>query len=399
MATQIAPLELTLPTMSDLMPSSASKPKLTPAPSKTQLQKQRQSQQSLLQQQPEFSVPVSKSFAFSIADLWKPTKDSLLQWINELPGPVKREEPLEPAHFQAPKHALDPDGSYAGSSTDGHRDKRAKLGLGLAHHPAVESRRRRLVQSGKGFMRRVSHACQRVMAPGHAEQQDAYDGSTIRGSTSLPGTPGDRAKMRFVFVGDSECGKSSLLLRYYRDTFTLHYSKTQYELFNKTVEVDDQEVDLELWDTCGEVRLHQLQLLSYLAWDAIFLCFSVNSMKRFESAKTKWINEIRMYCRDAPIILVGLKKDMRVGSGLWAPLFPRVETRIGASQGTLAANGMGAVKYMECSAKTGEGVANIFEDGIRVVFDERAADAEAARLREKHAKKGENKLGQLLCFA
>ncbi|KAH9909576.1 P-loop containing nucleoside triphosphate hydrolase protein [Xylariomycetidae sp. FL2044] len=205
--------------------------------------------------------------------------------------------------------------------------------------------------------------------------------------------------MRFVFVGDQECGKSSLLLRYYRDTFTLAYTETKYELFSKTAVVDGREIDLELWDTSGDINLHQLQLLSYLAWDAIFLCFSVNSGKKFSSAKTKWLSEIKMYCRDAPIILLGLKKDCRVGTGLWAPLFSGLETRIGATEGNMTANGMGATKYLECSAKTGEGVDRVFEEGVRVVFDERAADEEAERMRRAYKKKSEKSgLGHLVCF-
>ena len=33
--------------------------------------------------------------------------------------------------------------------------------------------------------------------------------------------------------------------------------------------------------------LEQLARLSYLAWDAVFLCFSVNSMRSFNSARTQ----------------------------------------------------------------------------------------------------------------
>ncbi|KAI1501074.1 P-loop containing nucleoside triphosphate hydrolase protein [Biscogniauxia marginata] len=352
----------------------------------------------------EFRVPIAQSFSFTVSDFWKPTSGPLLQWINDLPDPVKREEPLEPAHFQTSKHPLDIDSSEAGCSIDDHRDKRPRLTSALSHHPGIESRRQILAESGRGLARRVSNACRRVVSPtSHQAVQDVSDTSTFRASTSLPNTPttvSDRPKMRFVLVGDSECGKSSLLLRYYRDTFTLDYAKTQYELFNKYTVVDGQEVELEMWDTCGDIKLHQLCLLSYLAWDAVILCFDVNNSRRFNNAKTKWVNEIRKFCRDAPVILVGLKKDQRGRSELWAPMFPHMETRIPAAEGTFAANTMGAIKYIECSAKTGEGVDHVFEEAVRVVFDERAADEETERLRKEKAKKqgGRNTLSQMLCF-
>jgi len=42
--------------------------------------------------------------------------------------------------------------------------------------------------------------------------------------------------------------------------------------------------------------------------------------------------EVQKYCRGAPVFLVGLKIDTRVGSGLWAPLFPAFDTRIAATE-------------------------------------------------------------------
>ncbi|KAH7032979.1 P-loop containing nucleoside triphosphate hydrolase protein, partial [Microdochium trichocladiopsis] len=143
------------------------------------------------------------------------------------------------------------------------------------------------------------------------------------------------------------------------------YVPTQYELFTKTTLVDSQDVELELWDTSGDIQLHQLRLLSYLAWDAVFLCFSVNSQKQFDRTQTQWLREIRMNCRDAPVILVGCKKDLRAGSGVWQPLRLTKSDHPVHTQACLAAHTTGAVRYMECSALTGEGVAEILDEGVR----------------------------------
>lgn len=181
--------------------------------------------------------------------------------------------------------------------------------------------------------------------------------------------------------------------RFYFDTFTDNWAPTQYELFNKSINVDGKYSDLELWDTSGRIELHQLRLLSYLAWDGIILCFSVNSDKKFANAQTKWINEIHMHCHGAPVFLVGLKKDTRIGSGIWAPLFPNLETRIGTSEGAIAARSIGAVSYMECSAKTGEGVNKVFENGVQMIRAARSGKEAMARDKSQGTS-----LGQLLCF-
>ncbi|KAK5631054.1 hypothetical protein RRF57_006769 [Xylaria bambusicola] len=107
---------------------------------------------------------------------------------------------------------------------------------------------------------------------------------------------------------------------------------THYELFHKVVAIDEQDTDIELWDTAGDIALEQLARLSYLAWDAVFLCFSVNSIRSFNNARTQWITQIRRYTRGAPLIFVGTKTDQRVGASLWAPLYPNLETRITATE-------------------------------------------------------------------
>lgn len=113
--------------------------------------------------------------------------------------------------------------SDSDSSFDNHRHKRAKTSLTLGHRDTVESRRSKLVNSGRGLARRVSSACQRAVTPGRQQSISRRPALFIsRGATPAPeptpspGTPSftliDRPKMRFVFVGDAECGKSSILL-------------------------------------------------------------------------------------------------------------------------------------------------------------------------------------------
>lgn len=134
----------------------------------------------------------------------------------------------------------------------------------------------------------------------------------------------------------------------------------------------------------------------------------------------QWLKEIRTHCGDVPIILVGMQKDERSNNGgLWTSFYrgarisagevsfpsqpspPHLRlgitrlTQHAQKQGSMAATSMGAVTYVECSAKTGEGVERVLEQGVRSVFDERAAD-QAARTNERHMS---HRLSQALCFA
>ncbi|KAI1305682.1 ras family-domain-containing protein [Xylaria venustula] len=362
---------------------------------------------NFLIKKPQGHLPPTTSFTFSLSDFWKPTKDPFLQWIRDLPVHVGHEEPLEPARYQTLKHSLGADESYSGSdssSFDDHRHKRARTSSAAGQQSTVESHRSKLVNSGRGLVRRLSAAYQRNATPSRYSSLSKRPDSCVsrRGTpapepTPSPGTPSfmliDRPKMRFVFVGDAECGKSSVLLRFYRDTFPLHYHPTHYELFHKVVAVDEQDTDMELWDTAGDAALEQLARLSYLVWDAVFLCFSVNNMRSFNSARTQWITQIRRHTRGAPLILVGTKTDQRVGASLWAPLYPNIETRITATEGTMTATAIGATKYVECSAKTGQGIIGVFEEGVRAVYDRR----DAVERMEKSTDRLSG-LAEFLCF-
>ncbi|KAK7750223.1 hypothetical protein SLS62_007853 [Diatrype stigma] len=343
---------------------------------------------------------LSKSFSFAIPEVWRATKPSLLRWLDDVPVPAtsRNDESPAPTGPHGQKRALARDAQDQAQDGELSRQKRAKLrdswhGLPI---PTPKQSGEKATKAKKGFFRRFSNAYQRVVTPSSKGSGDC-DGDTLVGPPSRPVsgvTSIDRPKMQFVCVGDSKSGKSSMLLRYYLDTFDESYFKpTQYELYTKTAAVDGQQVDLEIWDTSGDIKLHQLQKLTYLTWDAVFLCFSLTSQSGFQNAQTKWLKEIRTHCGDVPIILVGLQKDERSNGGLWTSFYRGA--RISAGEGSMAATGMGAVAYMECSAKTGEGVERVLEQGVRSVFDERAAD-QAARINDKPIA---HRLGQALCFA
>lgn len=60
----------------------------------------------------------------------------------------------------------------------------------------------------------------------------------------------------------------------------------------------------------------------------------------------------------------------------------------------MTATAIGATRYVECSAKTGQGITGIFEEGVRAVFYQRKST-------ERHEKKDGGQISSLaefLCF-
>ena len=63
-----------------------------------------------------------------------------------------------------------------------------------------------------------------------------------------------------------------------------------------------------MWDTAGQEDYDRLRPLSYPDTDVILMCFSIDSPDSLDNIPEKWTPEVRHFCPNVPIILVGNKK-------------------------------------------------------------------------------------------
>uniref|UniRef100_A0A673AVG5 Rho-related GTP-binding protein RhoA-C-like n=1 Tax=Sphaeramia orbicularis TaxID=375764 RepID=A0A673AVG5_9TELE len=118
-------------------------------------------------------------------------------------------------------------------------------------------------------------------------------------------------RKKLVIVGDGACGKTCLLIVFSKDQFPEVYVPTVFENYVADIEVDGKQVELALWDTAGQEDYDRLRPLSYPDTDVILMCFSVDSPDSLENIPEKWTPEVKHFCPNVPIILVGNKKDLR----------------------------------------------------------------------------------------
>ncbi|EDW02173.1 GH21848 [Drosophila grimshawi] len=118
-------------------------------------------------------------------------------------------------------------------------------------------------------------------------------------------------RKKLVVVGDGACGKTCLLTVYCQDNFPLDYVATVFETYVADVEVEGSKVELALWDTAGQEDYDRLRLLSYPDTDVIVMCFSIDQPYSLDNIQDKWIPEVKHFCPNVPIILVGNKSDLR----------------------------------------------------------------------------------------
>ncbi|KAL0580582.1 Rho GTPase [Marasmius crinis-equi] len=146
---------------------------------------------------------------------------------------------------------------------------------------------------------------------------------------------------------------------------------TVFENYVHDLYVDDQQVELSLWDTAGQEEFDRLRSLSYAETHVIMICFSVDNPTSLENVESKWLDEILEYCPGVKLVLVALKCDLRDD---W-PVKERLQ-RYGThpvqyEEGLAVARRIRASRYLECSSKHNRGVTEVFYEAARVSLSTR----------------------------
>jgi len=153
---------------------------------------------------------------------------------------------------------------------------------------------------------------------------------------------------KFIIIGDAATGKSCLLHRFIDDKFNKDSSHTiGVEFGSKIVEVGGKNVKLQVWDTAGQERFRAVTRSYYRGAAGAILVYDITSRETYNHI-TSWLNDARALANaDITIILVGNKIDLNE---------EREVTFLEASRFAQENDLM----FLETSAKTGEGVREVF---------------------------------------
>ncbi|KAK6988018.1 P-loop containing nucleoside triphosphate hydrolase protein, partial [Favolaschia claudopus] len=102
----------------------------------------------------------------------------------------------------------------------------------------------------------------------------------------------------------------------------------------------------------------------YPQTDIFLLRFSVASPSSFATVRDVYVREANHFCAGVPWLVVGMQIDLRKCTkrrGMTGSGKEESKEMISTAQGEEMAWAIGASAYMECSAKTGEGVQSVFD--------------------------------------
>ena len=177
-------------------------------------------------------------------------------------------------------------------------------------------------------------------------------------------------RKKLVIVGDGACGKTCLLATFSKDEFPEVHVPTVFETDVADIEVEGTLVELALWDTAGQEDYDRLRPLSYPDTDVILMCFSIDNPDSLANILEKWTPEVRHFCPNVPIILVGNKKDLKNDENTKRELSKMKQEPVKSEDGSLICERIKAYAYLECSAKTREGVRDVFTTAAKAALTE-----------------------------
>ena len=162
---------------------------------------------------------------------------------------------------------------------------------------------------------------------------------------------------KIIIVGDSGVGKSCLSIKASRNFFEDFYSPTVgFEFLTFNVKVEDKNIKLQIWDTCGQEVYRSLISSFYRSASLAVIVYAINSEESYNNIE-KWLNDIKTQSNpDVKIFLIGNKADLED------------KREITKESGEKFAKEHNLTFFTETSAKTGFNVQNVFIEVAKELY-------------------------------
>ena len=192
-------------------------------------------------------------------------------------------------------------------------------------------------------------------------QTDNKQDSALRiKSTSKEEEKTKPVEAKIVLLGDVSVGKTSIASRYCKNSFNEHHINTIGGAYQqqKVVLQSGVVVKLHIWDTSGQERFRAMTNLYYRDAQVAILTYDIACTTSFTSIEF-WINELKYKVENENMILclVGNKCDVSAEERK----IPKIQGENFAKENNML--------FFETSAKTGEGVTDLFVTIANKVFE------------------------------
>ena len=161
--------------------------------------------------------------------------------------------------------------------------------------------------------------------------------------------------LKYIIIGDPSVGKSNLLMKFANNKFTEEYEATiGVEFGVKNITLDNQIFRIQIWDTAGQENFRSITRAYYKNCVCAMVVYDITNKKSFDNVQN-WIKDVITNSpKTVLIILIGNKIDL-------------IDKRqVSFDDGQEFAINQGII-FMETSAKTGDGVEEIFKKSAQEI--------------------------------
>ena len=118
-------------------------------------------------------------------------------------------------------------------------------------------------------------------------------------------------KLKLVILGEGRVGKTSLLLRYFKNKFNENEKSTiNPSFYEKTENYNGKTYELKFWDTAGQEKYNALNAIYFQNSIGALLVYDVNIPETFEKVKD-WANTLKeIVGKNVIFVIVGNKLDL-----------------------------------------------------------------------------------------
>ena len=117
--------------------------------------------------------------------------------------------------------------------------------------------------------------------------------------------------LSILLLGDSDSGKTSLLMRYVKNQYKENYISTVgLDSLVKNLIINEEDVRLHIMDTSGQERFKSLSQSYYKKVDGIIFVLDVTNRESYEGVKF-WLKDALSYNKEIVYVIVGNKIDLK----------------------------------------------------------------------------------------
>ena len=117
--------------------------------------------------------------------------------------------------------------------------------------------------------------------------------------------------LKIILLGESGVGKTSIILRYYKDLFDPNLQSTIGSTFiKKSLVKNNIKYNMNIWDTSGQEKYHSVTKLFIREASIAILVYAINNAESFKKLDF-WIKAVKDICDENAILaIVGNKFDL-----------------------------------------------------------------------------------------